>query len=221
MAFGYLLVHSPLVGPRTWAGVADRLETAAVPSLADIGAGGPPFWPRIVRAAAEGAAALPPDRPVVLVVHSSAGLFVPVLVRDLPRTPAAVVFVEAALPARTGPTHPATPQRLTQLRAMAEDGLLPRWTDWWGADDIARMLPDEQPRLPLSYYEHPVPNPPGWEALVRGYIRFSAPYADRAADARDRGWPVVHLPGGHLHQLVDPAAVATAITGLAAAAAPR
>jgi hypothetical protein len=45
MAYAYLLVHSPLVGPRTWAGVADRLGTAAVPSLLDIGAGGPPCWP--------------------------------------------------------------------------------------------------------------------------------------------------------------------------------
>jgi hypothetical protein len=226
MEFAHLFVHSPLLGPRTWAGVADRLPDAAVPSLADIGAGGPPFAPRIVAAVADGVATLPPDRPVALIAHSRAGVFVPILVRDLPRAPAAVVFVEAATPPPGGRMRMASPRRLAELRAMASDGLLPPWTDWWPGADVGSLFPDEatrdavlaeQPRLPLSFYEETsLHNPPGWAELVRGYIQFSAAYADRAADARERGWPVVHLPGGHLHQLVDPDAVAGAIAALLA-----
>jgi hypothetical protein len=209
----YLLVHSPLMGPLTWAPVADRLGAAAlVPSLAGCFRAGPPFAPRVV--AAVGAV----EGPVTVVAHSSAGLYVPVIVEAL-ADPVAVVFAEAALPAPTGPTHPATPERLAVLRGMAEDGLLPRWTDWW--DDVAPLFPDpatqaaisaEQPRLPLSYYEEPVPNPPGWARLPCTYVRFSPAYERVADEARDRGWPVVHLPGGHFHQVVDPQAVADVLT---------
>ena len=35
-----------------------------------------------------------------------------------------------------------------------------------------------------------------------------------ADEARARGWPVVHIPGEHLHQIVDPPAVATALLDL-------
>jgi hypothetical protein len=34
---------------------------------------------------------------------------------------------------------------------------------------------------------------------------------DKAADARERGWRVEHMRGQHLHQLVDPDAVAAMI----------
>ncbi|MEV6931828.1 alpha/beta hydrolase, partial [Dactylosporangium sp. NPDC051485] len=168
--------------------------------------------------AAAATAGLPPGRPVVVVAHSSAGLFVPAIVQRLAGAAAGAVFVEATLPARSGPSHPATPERLVRLRAMAPDGVLPRWTDWW--DDVAPLFPDaatqqvvtdEQPRLPLSYYEQPVPNPPGWAGLPCRYVLFSPAYERVADDARGRGWPVVHLPGEHFHQLVDPDAVAAAI----------
>jgi len=32
-----------------------------------------------------------------------------------------------------------------------------------------------------------------------------------ADEARARGWPVTHLPGEHLHQVVDPVGVAEAL----------
>ncbi|GAA4260525.1 alpha/beta hydrolase [Dactylosporangium darangshiense] len=231
MRIAYLLVHSPLVGPASWAAVAGELRatgaTVAVPSLTGIGDGGPPFWPRVTEAVAAAVGELPPEQPFAVVVHSSAGRFVPVIVRDLlerTRDVVGVVFVEAALPARDGPTSQATPERLAQLRGTAEAGLLPRWTDWWNdADGVARLFPDEatqravtdeQPRLPLSYYEHPVPNPPGWEPLTRGYIQFSPAYERVAADAAERGWYTVRLDGGHFHQTVDPTTVADAIAHL-------
>jgi hypothetical protein len=41
-------------------------------------------------------------------------------------------------------------------------------------------------------------------------------YQAPAREAASRGWPVRELPGEHLHMLVRPADVATAIIGLAA-----
>jgi hypothetical protein len=37
---------------------------------------------------------------------------------------------------------------------------------------------------------------------------FGPSYAAMAEDARERGWPVSEIPGEHLHQIVEPAAVA-------------
>jgi hypothetical protein len=72
----------------------------------------------------------------------------------------------------------------------------------------------EQPRLPLAYYEQSLPVPAAWASVPAAYLRFSDGYraeADRAAQA---GWPVDHLPGEHLHQMVDPIAVTDRILAL-------
>jgi hypothetical protein len=69
----------------------------------------------------------------------------------------------------------------------------------------------EQPRLPLSYYEQLVPVPAGWDDRPCGYLLFGPPYEPAAKDAQERGWTVDHVPGLHLHQLVDPHAVADRI----------
>jgi hypothetical protein len=136
MGITYVLMHSPSVGPATWAPVARRLPGSVAPSLTHVGAAGPP------------------------------------------------------------------------------------WTSWWDESEVAPMFPDaatrriveaEQPRLPLSYYEQLVPAPPGWDDPTCGYVLFAPPYDTIAAAC---GWPVEHLPGRHLHQLVDPAAVAEAIRKL-------
>ena len=223
----FVLVHSPSVGPSTWTGVAERLGAAGhavrVPSLLDVGRGEPPFWPRAAAAVREGVADVPEDRPLVLVAHSNAGLFVPVVRAALTHPVAASVFVDAALPARNGTTPVAGPELLDFLRPLAVDGVLPRWTDWWDEADVAPMFTDaatrrtiveEQPRLPLSYYEQAVPVPPGWDDHPCAYVLFGPPYEPEAEEARARGWRVAHLPGEHLHQTVDPAATAELITSL-------
>jgi hypothetical protein len=213
----FVLVHSPSVGPSTWRPVADRLiadgHQAAVPSLLDVGDSEPPFWPRVVDAVRAGLRDVPADQPVVLVAHSNAGLFVPAIATGIDQPVAGSVFVDAALPVRHGVTPVVPPELLATLRGMAVDGRLPRWTDWWDEADVAPMFPDpdvrrtvvaEQPRLPLSYYEQDVPVPDGWADHPCGYLLFGPPYDDLADEARERGWPVGHLPGAHLHQLVDP-----------------
>ncbi|MFV2103877.1 hypothetical protein [Micromonospora sp. LOL_024] len=83
-----------------------------------------------------------------------------------------------------------------------------------------RAVCDEQPRLPLSYFEQHIPVPGGWDAGIGcGYLMFAPPGQDRDDDkARERGWRVERLPCRHLHQLVDPDAVATAMERLAGSA---
>ncbi|MFI8230132.1 alpha/beta hydrolase [Streptomyces sp. NPDC085900] len=224
----FVLVHSPSVGPSTWRPVAERLAAAGyqvrVPSLLGVGSGDPPFWPRVVDAVRDDLRRVPADRPVVLVAHSNAGLFVPVTRAGLDHPVVGSVFVDAALPARSGPTSVATPELLDFLRPLAVDGRLPRWTDWWEEADVAPMFPDpslrrtvveEQPRLPLSYYEQRVPVPVGWDDHPCSYLLFGPPYDGLAAEARERGWRVAHLPGEHLHQIVDPVGSARHLVELA------
>lgn len=107
---------------------------------------------------------------------------------------------------------------------MAVNGRLPRWTDWWDEADVAPMFSDpmvrqtvveEQPTLPLSYYEQHIPVPGGWDDHPCSYLLFGPPYDDLAAEAHERGWRVAHLPGAHLHQIIDPAGTARHLVELA------
>ncbi|WP_306317715.1 MULTISPECIES: alpha/beta hydrolase [unclassified Streptomyces] len=225
----FVLVHSPSVGPSTWHPVAEHLTAAGyqvrVPSLLHVGDGAPPFWPRVVDVVRDDLRQVPRDRPVVLVAHSNAGLFLPVIRAGLDHRVTGSVFVDAALPAESGRTPVVPAELLETLRPMAVDGRLPRWTDWWDEADLAPMLPDprvrrtiteEQPSLPLSYYEQHIPVPAGWDDHPCSYLLFGPPYEDLATEARARGWRVAQLPGAHLHQTVDPAGTARCLVGLAA-----
>jgi hypothetical protein len=224
----FVLVHSPSVGPSTWHPVAEHLTTTGyqvrVPSLLHIGAGAPPFWPRIAEAVRDDLQQVPVGSPVTLVAHSNAGLFLPTIRSVLDHPVTSSIFVDAVLPARTGPTPAAPLELLDFLRPMAVNGRLPRWTDWWDEADIAPMFSDptvrqtvieEQPTLPLSYYEQRIPVPSGWDDHPCSYLLFGPPYDDLAAEARERGWRVAHLPGAHLHQLVEPARTARHLVELA------
>src|SRR5690349_9225943 len=113
----FVLVHSLLLGPRSWAPVAaalaDRGAAAVVPSLAGVtDLDDPPFWPGVAERVGAAIGRLPAGRPVVVVAHSNAGPMVPVIVAASPRPVAGCVFVEARLPARTGSTPAASPERL-------------------------------------------------------------------------------------------------------------
>jgi pimeloyl-ACP methyl ester carboxylesterase len=228
MATSFLLVHSPSVGPRTWHPVAHRLaelgREAVVPSLLHVGDEGPPFWPRVVDAVRAGLGTVGQDQGVVLVAHSNAGLFIPVIAAALPGQVRGCIFVDAALPPASGTAPMVPPELLALLRDKASGGRLPRWTDWWDEEQVAPLFPDqatraavteEQPRLPLSYYEASVPVPAGWDARPCAYLLFGPPYDELAGQARARGWIVERLPGRHLHQLVDPDGVARRLVALA------
>ncbi len=162
---------------------------------------------------------IPSQRSVVLVAHSNAGLYVPVLVRD--RLVVAMVFVDAGLPAPSGRTPLAPPRLRELLGEMADrDGLLPVWTHWWDETEVDALFPTaamhqqvegEQRRLPLSFFQESLPVPDGWDARPGAYIAFGETYAPERYDAEGRGWPVRTLQGGHLHMLHAPAEVAAAI----------
>ena len=229
----FVLVHSPSVGPLTWQPVAERLQVLGhenvVPVLVGVADAGPPFWPAVVDAVNASLAELGAGRPVVLVAHSNAGLFVPLLAARAVRPVRACLFVDAAMPAAAGTTTPVVPAEMMDfLRAQADGDRLRPWLSWWEEADVAAMfagavgrpsrmaLEAELPRLPLAYFERPVPVPDGWSVGVGcGYLLFGPPYDREAAEARDRGWPVRELPGQHLHQLVDPAGTADHLIAMA------
>lgn len=72
----------------------------------------------------------------------------------------------------------------------------------------------EQHRLPMEYFTSLITVPEGWTARSAAYLAFGDTYADQRSQAAQWGWPVRTLPGGHLHCLVDPPAVATAVDEL-------
>lgn len=223
----FVLIHSPLVGPTTWLPVADELarrrREAVVPSLLGVAAAPAPQWrhvPEAVRAATAETAA-----PVVLVGHSGAGLLLPVIADALAVDVAALVFVDSVLPSASGSLRLAPAGRMTQLRALASDGVLPPWSSWFGQDAMRELIPEERlratleeemPRLPLSYFEASVPLPGDWSARPCAYLLLSGePYAKSAAQARDQGWAVAETAGaGHLAMASDPIAVTDTLLDL-------
>jgi hypothetical protein len=224
------LLPSPLLGPSCWRPVADVLSSRGWPVVVVPG--------RSVRTFADALAsylaAIPPDRAVVLVPHSNAGLFVPSLA--VQRRAVGCVFADAGLPGAVGQVPMIPPEFYDMLAGKADPtGLLPPWTQWWDGEDLSGLFPDartrdavesEQRRLPLSYFRESVPVPSGWPSLPGAYLSFGDTYAAERATAAAWGWPVTTLRGEHLHMLVDPVSVAGAITDLIAgfpgpAAAPR
>ena len=219
-----VLVHSPLVGPATWAPVADELRRdgadVVVPDLGVAEEGDEPFWRQHARAAAAVVRALPMGHQPVLVAHSGAGVLLPAIRGLADRPMAAYVFVDAGLPG-DGSRIGGGP-RAEQLRALYRGGgRFPNWTD----ADLAELVPDPAARRrlladlrpqPLAFWEEAIPLPTGWPDAPCAYLRFppNPAYDEPAAEARRRGWPYAELPGGHFHLLVDPPAVATAIAGL-------
>jgi hypothetical protein len=135
------------------------------------------------------------------------------------------MFADAALAPLSGSVELGPPWLRDQLTTLAVDGLLPPWSDWWGPDAMATLVPDERvradmaselPRLPLDYFEQTVDVPDGWSSgLTCVYLRFSEGYDVEAAEAEAHGWRVEHLPGSHLLAVTSPAAVAEELLSLA------
>ena len=211
------LLGSPLLGPAVWRPVAGALtgehEVHVLPPLPTA-----PQGPDDVLA--HWRASLPAG-PLALVVHSGAGLYVPLLLRA--REVTATVFVDAALPPAQGDAPLAPPGMLTLLEGLARDGVLPPWTRWWPPEDVEVLFPDpatraaveaEEHRLPLAYFRARVPAHEGWHRARAAYLAFGDTYAAERDLAASWGWPTETVAGTHLHQLHDPAGVAARIHAL-------
>ena len=217
-----VLLPSPLLGPAVWRPVRDRLADRGWQAVV-AGPTGPVRSPQDVADAL--LAAVPSSEDVVLVAHSNAGAYVPLLASQRPVV--AGVLVDAVLPPAHGQVPLAPPALLAQLQQQADpDGLLPVWTDWWDEADVAPLFPDtatreavqrEQQRLPVRYFAEALPVPAGWDDRPFGYLAFGDIYADERREAERRGWPVRTLAGAHLHMLVDPAQVAAEVRAVLAA----
>lgn len=219
----FALLGSPFLGPEVWQPVAAELAARGHRVSVVSPRGETPEQVALQLLDALPAVSEDPAGPV-LVPHSNAGLYVASLAAARPVR--GVVFVDAALPGPGRVTPVTAPDLVADLVGRADgDGLLPPWTQWWPEAEIGPLFPDEatrrsveagEPRVPAAYLSGRVPTPPGWEALPAGYLAFGDGYAAETGLARTWGWPVQVLPGGHLHQLVDPAGVATAVLDLAA-----
>lgn len=214
------LIHSPLVGPAVWRGVADVLGSLGhqvdVPDLrAAARSGDPHAFVAAARSAMSG------DTGIV-VGHSGAGFFLPSIAADV-ECIATTLFVDAGLPPAGGAAT-ANADFLDRLRSLAVDGVLPRWSHWWGPGVMERLVPDrrrraefetELPEVPLAFYETPVTLPDGWRDSPGGYVLLSEPYRADAETARSLGWPVVEHLGAHLDVVNHPEAIARTLVRLA------
>lgn len=208
------LLGSPFLGPTAWSSVADRLEERGHQAVCVA-----PVGDSVTEIAADMTARL--GVVDVLVPHSNAGLYVPVVAP--PSRARAVVFVDALLPG-PGPESQVAPGALAdRLDTLADQGVLPSWPRWWSDSELAAELPDpdvrarlvaEAPRLPASYLREAVPAPSGWESLPAAYLAFGDTYAEERARAVALGWPVRTLAGGHLLAMRDPEAVTAALLSL-------
>ena len=162
--------------------------------------------------------------PAILIGHSGAG---PLLAAAgaLIGQVHGYVFADAGLPAPGQSWMDTVPPGLAaQLREMADaQGWLPPWPQWWGDQAVAELIPDPGlrqrfaggcPRLPLAMFEEIHPAAPCWPDAPAAYLQLSEAYADQAAQARQRGWPVRQLAGHHLAPLTDPGLVAGSLHGL-------
>lgn len=222
-------MHPPLLGPAVWgpcaAGLAAAGHRVAVPDLRE--ACEPPAgWPdRAADAAAAGLRAVAAGAAEVVVAgHSGAGVLLPLVADRLGAAPAAVVFVDALVPAPAGATAPSERFRAFLDELPLTDGRLPPWTQWWSPEVLVQAVPDpalraaieaEAPRLPRAFYAEAVPVPPSWPPPRVGYLQLSPAYDADAAEAARRGWPVRTLTGNHLDLATRPAEVTAELTALA------
>ena len=229
-----IAVHSPLVGPATWQPVAELLRgrgqgqsrgryDVMVPSLHGIAAGPGPYARRI----ADQVARTVPDNDehrgeIVLAGHSGAGAYLPAIADALTNALGGRVigaaFVDARLPRPGLSDFDASPPDFREaLDAMAVDGMLPPWNQWFPPELVPELIPQAQQRkaflaelhpIALAYFEEPMPDtvlPSETQCL---YLQLSEGYQEQADRAEALGWPTSRLAADHLAVLTDPEPVA-------------
>lgn len=156
----------------------------------------------------------------VLVGHSGAGPLLPVIASRMAPSPSRLVFVDAGVPPVRGEASLIPDQMLDSLRTLARNGMLPKWSEWFGPEMMEALVPDrhrrarvlaELPELPISYFEGRPQMPSDWSSIESAYILLSDPYGPDATEAVSRGWSLTELRGGHLDIVTRPAEVTAAL----------
>jgi hypothetical protein len=215
----FVLLHSPLVGPTTWKWVARELrsdgDVVAVPSLHQ--ATPSRGWDAVVSDFADQVSG---TSGLVFVAHSGAGPLLASIAERARAIEPAFIFVDAGIPPVENAASLMPAEMLEELRSIAENDVLPPWSEWFGPETMQTLIPDaamrglvvaELPRISLSYFSGSVPPVRPWPATENGYILLSDAYVHEAKEARQRGWPVVELLGQHLDIVTRARAVADAI----------
>lgn len=221
----FLLLHSPLVGPRTLWPLAESLEglghTAAVPDLRTATEAGPQLADSIKSLAVQSLSIIRGRSPLVLAAHSGASSYLPILAPEL--DPDGAVLIDAGLPPLSGTFRPSADFRSELDRRVEADRHLPAWPHWWSEAQLAQLIPERElriaissecPRVPISFYDSAIEVPDGWARRWVGYLRLSAAYEAQAAKAAEHGWPTRRRTGGHLDTATHPDEVAAALLEL-------
>jgi hypothetical protein len=222
---GFALIHSPLLGPRSWQAVADALDSRGERAVLIDLSEGLGVHLGFYAALGETASRQIGER-TILVAHSGAGALVPSILQAAGGRVLAVIFVDALLP------HPgrtwfdtAPPALIARLRREARAGRAPPWPNWIALDLLERLLPDaatrrslidDAPAAPLAFLDERAPDcrafaPP----FGCAYLQLSSAYDHEAEQARASAWPVEQLEGHHLSIIAHPSPVADSLVDLA------
>lgn len=230
----WLLVPSPLLGPASWAGVAQVLEDLRQrPVVPAPRATTTSHEDHIAPWVQDVISSLPPltevrDTPVVVVGHSATCPRLPYLadrLLDKGYNVESVVLVNGRFPADGKSATDVDSPMVNLLDGLTRpDGYLPPWPRWWGSM-VEDMLPDPELRekvlgearpTPRAMFDQPIPAPDLPRRVGLAFLATGDMYSPSHDQARAEGWTVARLDGEHLHQVVDPVTVACSLMSLSA-----
>ena len=213
-----LFVHSPLLGPSSWARAAALARATgwqvSVPDLASATASPSPSWTRVVEQAVVAGRSLAGT--VAVVGHSGAGPMLPAITAGLFGQDKMTVFVDAAVPPIADCHRPTRRQLQMHDQQTAPDGFLMNWLDWWSDDVVQSLLPSvddravlsrDMPSVPRVLYDEAVPVPRGWVNAKNAYLRLSSSYEPQRQFGIDNGWATAKVDGDHLSIFTDASTV--------------
>lgn len=166
------------------------------------------------------------DLPVTVVAHSAACPRTPFVVDKLRRAGWNVdsfICVDGRYPDGQAFTvlEPTFGPMLDSI--VRPDDYLPPWPRWWGSlveglvvDPAARDLVfGEAKPVPRTWFDQPCPVPELPDEVGRAFLSFGPGYLESCDRAHSVGWMTYRLLGDHLHQVVDPEAVADTMMSIA------
>ena len=222
----FVLLHSPLTGPSTWAPVAAELARRGIDVtrlvIPPLGEMAPPLYAGVGEALA--AQFRGQGGQTVLAVHSGAGALAPSVVAAAGDQVKAVLYVDSILP------HPGRNWFDTASTALGDDlkakvvgGLIPAWDQWFPPGAAASLLLDSGLRdavlselvpTPLVWFEEAAPEVGLPSGVGSGFLRLSKAYEREAEEALLLGWPTLRCDLHHLAMVTHPVEVAETMLGL-------